>query len=517
MRSLLSIAALFGLLLQQSFVAASPLPPSDTPRYFERDPTTRLRLTSAQVQKELGPVVSKETVIFGPDSTLYPNATSRWVTYVRPDIKVVVQPAKESDVATIVKYCNANSIDFLARNRGHGLTTSLNAFSGMEIDLSLLRGATVNKEKQTALLLGGSYAGPTIQTLWDQGYVTSTGAATCVGLMGVALGGGHGRLESLYGLVGDGLVHLNAVLADGSTIGINSTSHSDLFWAMKGAGHNFAIITSYEVKIYPQPATTWHYHNYTWTGDKVKRVFTELNKLHTSANGTTPVRMAYEGGSMSLDPSISTTKAILSWSFAYNGPAQEAEKLLAPFNAIGSVHEEVGDVPYIDIPDIQGTSEDGPACQDAPYVVSSNMLLRYNVTTQQAMYDQFNQYAAKYPQLGAGTRISFEGYANKAVQAIDSASTAYPHRDQNHIVYFLGAVPDSTLFQAAQAWAKATWTLWNEGKESRRPDTYVNYAAGQPYESIQSVYGYESWRLQRLMGLKAKYDPHNRFRWFVPV
>ncbi|KAI1735259.1 FAD-binding domain-containing protein [Xylaria scruposa] len=517
MRSLWCCIVLLGLILQDAIVAGSPVPYETFPRYFQNYPVTRRNITAAMVQKELAAQLSNGTIVFGPSDPAYANATSRWVTFVKPDIRVVVQPAQESDVATIVKYCNDNSIEFLARNRGHGITTSLNSFDGLEIDLSLLQRVVINKQEMTAMLQGGSYAAPTIQTLWDQGFVTSTGAAYCVGLMGVALGGGHGRLEGIHGLVADGLVHLNAVLADGSKIGINATSHSDLFWAMKGAGHNFAIVTSYTVKIYSKPPTTWHYHNYTWTGDKVEAVFTELNKLHTSDNGTTPPLMAYEGGTISIDPSISETEAILSWTFAYNGLAEDAEKLLKPFNDIGAVNEQTGDVPYIDITDIQGTGLNGPVCQDAPYVVSSNMLLTYNVTTQQQIYQQFNQYAAKYPSLGASTRLSFEGYSNAAVQAIDPASTAYPHRDQNHIVYFLGAVTDSSLFDTAQAWAKEFWALWNAGKASKKPDTYVNYAAGQKYESIKSIYGYEPWRLERLRRLKAQYDPHNRFRFFVPI
>lgn len=207
----------------------------------------------------------------------------------------------------------------------------------------------------------------------------------------------------------------------------------------------------------------------------------------------------------------------MSWTFAYDGPARDAEKLLRPFNAIGAVREETGDVPYIDIAEIQGTEENYPICQGGPYVISSNMLLTYNITTQRQIYDTFNQFAAKYPTLAVGSFLTLEGYSNAAVQAIDSRSTAYPHRDANHIVYFLGAVPDNSLFDAAQTWAKETWALWNEGKSSKRPDTYVNYAAGHTYESVESVYGYEPWRLAKLRGLKARYDPQNRFRFFVPL
>jgi FAD/FMN-containing dehydrogenase len=127
-----------------------------------------------------------------------------------------------------------------------------------------------------------------------------------VGLLGPALGGGHGRFEGQYGLISDNFINLNVVLASGEAIKVNATSHADLFWAMQGAGHNFGIVTSFEMKIYPRLVDTWHYHNYVWSEDKLETVFEELNKFHN--NGSTPVLMAVNFGEFSLNTTISTTK-----------------------------------------------------------------------------------------------------------------------------------------------------------------------------------------------------------------
>ena len=136
----------------------------------------------------------------------------------------------------------------------------------------------------------------------------ATGSTPCVGLMGPALGGGHARYEGLYGMVMDNILHFNAVLADGTEIGVNETSHSDLFWALKGAGHNFAVITSVVKKIYPAELETWHFHTYTWTQDKLETVFETLNTFHKSYNGTTPPKMGVNYGSIIMNTSISTTE-----------------------------------------------------------------------------------------------------------------------------------------------------------------------------------------------------------------
>ena len=128
------------------------------------------------------------------------------------------------------------------------------------------------------------------------------------------------------------------------------------------------------------------------------------------------------------------TQAVLAWSFVYNGPAEDAEEILKPFNSIGAASEDMGDVLYPQIAEIEGTGESSPTCSSGPLVLSTQMLHRYNVTTERQLYDQFNQKAAQYPQLGSTARLSHEGYANAAVKAVPYDSTAYPHRDENHIV-----------------------------------------------------------------------------------
>lgn len=141
----------------------------------------------------------------------------------------------------------------------------------------------------------------------------ATGSAPCVGLLGPALGGGHGRYEGMYGLVMDNILHFNVVLANGTELGVNETSHPDLLWALKGAGHNFAVVTSVVKEIYP--GENWHYHTYTWTQDKLETVFEAINELDTSYNGTKPPKMGVNYGTIIMNTSISTTEVsrIFAW------------------------------------------------------------------------------------------------------------------------------------------------------------------------------------------------------------
>ncbi|KAK3399544.1 hypothetical protein B0T20DRAFT_165070 [Sordaria brevicollis] len=486
------------------------------PSYFERSPSTPRRLDVVKVQRELGAQLSKGSVIFGPDDPRYPEALSRWNNFARPKVQLVIEPAQETDVSTIVKYCNRNSVDFLANNKGHGGTLTLASFDGVQINLASLRKIDIQPSGTSAWFGGGVYDGQVSWYLWDKGYVATTGACDCVGMMGPGLGGGHGRHEGLYGMISDNIRQLNVVLADGRRIRVNKNSHSDLFWAMKGAGHNFGIVTSFELNIYPRGPDTWHYHNYLWTGDKLEAVFNALNKFHN--NGSTPVNMANNYGFFAMNPAVTDKAPIMQWTFAYRGSAAEAEKLLVDFNNIPAAGSLQGDVSYPEITSFQGTAEDSPLCQHGGYRATGTAGLQvYNVTAERQIFDSFQKRVASDPVLAASAQILHEGYSTAAVRAAKPDDSAYPHRDDNLLMLAQVVIPpgDKELENAASDWMTEIAGYWNAGQPSRKPTSYVNYANGG--ESLESIYGYESWRLNKLRALKAKYDPFNRFRFYNPI
>ncbi|KAL8870335.1 MAG: hypothetical protein Q9198_007656, partial [Flavoplaca austrocitrina] len=163
---------------------------------------------------------------------------------------------------------------------------------GINIYLHNLDGITIASDKQSAVLGGGVYAAQLIKTLAKSGKVagnitplSATTAVTCVGIAGAGLGGGMGMYQGLYGLMADNFLEMTIVTADGSTVTANDRQNADLFWAMRGAGHNFGIVTSYVYKIY-DAIPTWYAASYQYTEDKLEAVFTELNKLND--NGKQP-------------------------------------------------------------------------------------------------------------------------------------------------------------------------------------------------------------------------------------
>ncbi|KAJ2982867.1 hypothetical protein NUW58_g6354 [Xylaria curta] len=510
MRYLFEVCVL-GLMLLQPLVSGSTVP-----RYFQTAPFTRRGLSVNKVEQELGPLLSKGSAIFGPEDARFANTTERSSTHVIPKIEIVVVPATESDVSVIVEYCNDNSIDFFAVNRAHARTYTPGTFKGLMISMEQLLKIEMQPDRKSAWFQGGTYDGQVMNYLWERGYVTTTGSCDCVGMMGPGLGGGHGRHEGLYGLISDNLINLNVVLANSTAIRVNATSHAELFWGMQGAGHNFGIVTNFELKIYPREVDRWHYHNYIWTGDKLERLFEAANNL--PKNGSLPVNLALSFNSFVLNKTISENEAVITWTFAYRGSAEEAEEVLAPFNKIEAVSDEMGDVPYPEISIAQGTDIGNAICEgNHTWIMSTAGLKVYNVTAMRRIYEKHNEYLNKYPEL-LGAYVGHDSYSNAASRKIKPEASAFPFRDYNYLTSFGVEVPpglNASLTAVATQWANDIRDLWNQGQPSVKPSNYVNYATG--FESLPSIYGYEQWRVKKLVDLKHKYDPQNKFRFYNPI
>lgn len=221
-------------------------------------------------------------------------------------------------------------------------------------------------------------------------------------------------------------------------------------------------------------------------------------------------------GSFVMIPDVSKTEAVISWQFAYRGSAEEAAPYLAPFDAIEAVSTDTGDVPYPEIAYVHAVGEEDAACTGSIVrVLTTAGLETYNVTAEHQIWDSFTKRIAENPDLVSMAIIIHEGYSTKAVQDRDRASTAYPFRG-DHLMQFQGNLPpDSGLEEQMLQWATEVQDLWNAGQPNRLPDAYVNYASG--FESVQEWYGHELWRVTKLRGLKAKYDPFNRFRFYNPI
>ncbi|KAI4122689.1 MAG: hypothetical protein LQ338_005671, partial [Usnochroma carphineum] len=415
-----------------------------------------------------------------------------------------------------VKFARKYNIDFLAVNRAHGTTKALsNVNHGIQINLRRLRDITIAKDGNSATLGGGVHNDDVVSALAAQGKASGSGAAGCVGLMGAGLGGGYGRYEGFYGLVLDNIIDMNVVLANGTHTFVSATSHPDLYWAMRGAGHNFGIVTKLTYKIHDEISPTWYLSTMVYKGDKVQQVFNQLNKL--VANGTMPAKVI-NYALFAINPSVSTTEPVITVNIFYVGTAEEAEPYAKPFWDLGPVSIQNFSTSYPEIFYAAGTGINDYVCQEplGPSYLYPMGLQTYNVPVIGQLFKLFSDKVKGNPKFNQ-SNVMLEGYSLEAVKAVDPASTAFAHRDDNILIGFLPKWPNNSgLDREAEDWAKQARTLVQAGTVPPRPlSAYVNYAHGD--EPLQAIYGYEPWRLDKLRRLKREYDPEFKFKFYNPI
>jgi FAD/FMN-containing dehydrogenase len=238
-------------------------------------------------------------------------------------------------------------------------------------------------------------------------------------------------MQGRHGLILDHFVKLNVVLADGTTTTVSEQSNPDLFWAMRGAGHNFGIVTSFEHKVFPRDGDLWYSKIYTFNSTKLEAFHTALNELKKKQ-----IAEIINWSIYLVDPTVSTTEPVIHWAFEYiGGNAQLAKPYLAPFEALNPINVVEKMLPYPEIPVAEGTHAEGPLCEKGDQRMQMNAGLKeYNVTAQRQVFELFKKNIFHDPAI-LGSVIVMEGYSTQAVAKVDPASTAYALRDDDLLVY----------------------------------------------------------------------------------
>ncbi|KAK4112830.1 FAD-binding domain-containing protein [Canariomyces notabilis] len=505
--------------LALQFAVATPVPQSETDSLEDVADTARLPGCNLAEILKLASYLSKQAEVFFPGSVDFVKYSTRWSNLETPIVNITVLPATENDVVTIVRAANKCNIPFLAYNGVHGSITTLGRMDwGIAINLAKLSGVTIAANGQTATIAGGTNSKVVIDTLWEAGKQTVTGTCECVSYMGPALGGGHGWLQGHYGLIADQFVSMKVVLADGSLKTISASSNSDLFWAMKGAGHNFGIVTSVTVKIYPRTHVNWAIETLMFTGDKVKALYQAANDhLLRARNGSQPVDIINWSYWFNL-PQVDPTGPVIEFYIIQEGVPVVDPVYTQPFRALGPISATPANGTYRDMARWVNIALDSPPCQNAGMANPRFpiYLPEYNATAQEEVYALFKA-ATNASSPFANSLFMFEGYSMQGVDAVDENSAAYAFREDRlltaPLVQYAPAGP--VRDQQARQLGNQLREVLRRGSGRSQMHTYVNYAYGD--ESTKEWYGFEQWRQDRLRALKKKYDPRGRFSFYAPA
>jgi len=407
---------------------------------------------------------------------------------------LIVKCVDAADVMYAVKFGKENDLLVAVRGGGHNGGGLGICDDGMVIDLSGIKYVKVDPDNKTVRVGGGNTWGEVDHATHAFGLAVPAGIVSTTGVGGLTLGGGIGYLARKHGLTIDNLLEADMVLADGSFVTVNAKHHPDLFWAIRGGGGNFGIVTSFlfrahEVDMVYGGPTLWPIEKtkeiMLWYHDFLEKAPDELNGFIAT--------MTIPGPPF---PEALHHKKFCGIVWCYSGDLKNAEKIFAPVRDMNPVFEHVGPMPY---PVIQSLF-DGLLPPGLHWYWKADFFKELGPD----VAAQYLKYGSEIPTpLSQMHLYPISG----AVNRIDSSETPWAHRDAKYAEVIIGVDPDAANNQKMIKWCK---DHWNAVHSYSSGGAYLNFEMNEDGDDrVKKSYGKNYGRLS---AIKKKYDPNNFFR-----
>jgi FAD/FMN-containing dehydrogenase len=395
-----------------------------------------------------------------------------------------------ADVTDTVRIARELGLEIAVRGGGHNVAGRATTEGGIMIDLSAMRGVHVDPRRATARAQGGTTWAEFNRETQLHGLATTGGVVSTTGIAGLTLGGGIGWLMGRHGLALDNLLSAEVVLADGSIVMASLDERPDLFWALRGGGGNFGVVTSFEYRLHPVgPMVTAGLIAYPFA--------TAWDLLRTYRDITAELpddMMVFAGLLHAPDGSGEKLAGLVVF---HCGPSEVAARALAPIRAFGTpLIDAIATMPYTAA---NGMLDAGYPKGALNYWKSSFLGLLSDAALQ-AMIDCFARCPAPMGQL-------LIEHLHGAVTRVAPTDTAFPHRTAGYNMLVLSQWTDQAATEACVAWARDSYAALQPHASGGR---YVNYLGDDEGDgALATAYGPNYRRLQQV---KAKYDPENVWR-----
>ncbi|MGH8175407.1 MAG: FAD-binding oxidoreductase [Steroidobacter sp.] len=402
---------------------------------------------------------------------------------------LIAQPTGVADVQTAVNFARAHNLLVAVKCGGHSHSGQSTCDRGMQIDLSSFRGVHVDRRTRRAWVAGGTLLGQIDHESMAHGLATPLGTVSHTGVGGLTLGGGFGRLARRYGMAIDNVESVDVVTADGQLRHASASENRDLYWAIRGGGGNFGIVTGFEFRLHPMQREVVA-GSIRFPIDRARDVYDMYADYAPSAPDELyldPVMAAPPGGA----------PGVVMLEVCYSGPKEKAESALAPIRKLGA---SAGDtIKAIDYVQLQRSGDSSDSRAMASYL-KGGFVAQMPREFVSALIDGFEAHP------GRMTMVYMQHCGGAANRVADGA-TAFAHR------YAL------VNMMAICAWRhgaddpaehiQATRGYWSKLEKYTR-GFYVNDMAREATASdINANY---RGNYEKLAAAKAKYDPTNLFR-----
>ena len=423
------------------------------------------------------------TVIRRGDAT-YDQARRVWNGMVDRSPAAIFRCSSTADVVAAVNFAREEGLVLAVRGGGHNAAGLAVVDDGLVIDLSAMRSVKVDAEKRIATVQGGALWRDLDAATHAHGLATTGGVISSTGVGGLTLGGGLGWLMRQHGLACDNVVAVEIVTADGQVRRASATENPDLFWAIRGGGGNFGVVTTFEFRLHPM--RTLYAGMLVFPGPRAPEILRRYRDLAMNA----PDELTLFAGLMT-SPDGHPINAIFG---AYNGPVSKGEAAMKPLRDLGPVADQVSEMPY---PALNSMLDEGFPSGLQVYW-RSDFLKGLPDDAIDALCDRFRAITSP---LSALLIEQFGG----AVKRVPAEETAFAQRDAMFNLAVISRWTDPSTAATHIDWSR-------QSSEAMRPyasgGVYVNYLGAEGADRVRAAYGP---KYEKLVAVKQKYDPKNLF------
>jgi FAD/FMN-containing dehydrogenase len=447
----------------------------------------------AEVGEHLG---NLSGTLLTPDSPGYDEARTIWNAMIDRHPGLIVRCTTPGDVSRAVRFARAHDLLVAVRGGGHNIAGNAVCDGGLMIDLSPMRAVRVDPAARTARVEAGATLAEGDSATQAYGLATPLGVNSTTGIAGLTLGGGFGWLSRRFGLTIDNLLSAEVVTADGEAVRASATDHPDLFWAIRGGGGNFGVVTSFEFRLHPvgpEVLSGLIVHPLAAARD-VLRFYRDF--LPTTPEEFVCWFVLRKAPPLPFLAPEWHGREILGLAMCWSGDIAQGGRVAAPLRAFGKpLADVVAPHPYT-------------AWQTVLDPLLTPGLRNYwkshdFLALSDGLIDVFLDYTRKIPD--PNTEIAFAQLGG-AVSRVPANATAYTHRDAQFVVNVHGRWEDPAKDSGCIGWARE---LFRAAAPFATGGAYVNFLTEEEGERVRAAYGSN---YDRLAELKRRYDPGNLFR-----
>lgn len=447
--------------------------------------TTSIDLSPAGV-KALRPQLNAQ--IITPADEGYDEARSVYAGGIDHRPAVIIRPDSAEQVAQVVLLAAETGVPMSIRSGGHSTAGHGVSDGGIMLDLAGLRAIDIDTRTRTAWAEAGISAGAYTDAAGEHGLVTGFGDTATVGIGGITLGGGVGFLVRKHGLTIDDLLAAEIVTADGQIRQVDADDHPDLFWAIRGGGGNFGVVTRFRFRLHPLESILGGTLVLPGTAEAIEAFVAEAE---AAPEELTTIANIMPAPPLPFVPEDQHGQLVNFATMCYAGPSEAGERVLAPFRALNPIVDLLETMPYGRI---------YPPEQDFPRAAAHTMFIdRVGPADARKILEHLGNSTA----MMQATQLRILG---GAMSRVPDDATAFAHRASRIMVNLAAIYADPAETETHEAWIRRFSDALRQSDEG----VYSNFLGDEGEDRVRAAYPGATW--DRLRVIKTKYDPANLFR-----